>query len=171
MVAYSFNKRFVDHVQAGLEPGPWCPGMKRHTLRTPRAGKAGHARPEQAVQLYTAMRTRHCRLIGRAVCRVQIPVTLWWRSECLTMFREIGAAPRSAVADLAPIVQQLLAAPPLRILTPAEMDEFARTDGFVDAAGMTAWFDPPKGEGDHVMNLVLVGWSPGEPAPITPGHR
>ena len=60
MVAYSFQRRFVDHVLAGLEPGPWCQGMKRHTLRKPRAGRSKHARPEQPVHLYTAMRSRQC---------------------------------------------------------------------------------------------------------------
>ncbi len=94
MVAYSFQKRFVGHVAAGLEPGPWCPGMKRHTLRLPRAGRQGHARPEQPVHLYTGMRTRHCRLIGRAVARVQIPIWLVFNGEHLSLARRDGAMPR-----------------------------------------------------------------------------
>ena len=113
MVAYSFQKRFVDHVQAGLEPGPWCPGMKRHTLRAPRVGRVAHARPEQPVQLYTGMRTRHCRLLGRAVARVQIPVTLFTANAewPLALMRRPGPAPRSKVGGLAPVVRDLLAAP------------------------------------------------------------
>ena len=162
MVAYSFNRRFVDHVAAGLEPGPWCPGMKRHTLRAPRLGRQGHARPEQPVHLYTGMRTRQCRLIGRAVARVQIPVLLHWDGEQLGLMRREGAMPRSHVADLAPIVVKIMITPIGRRLHRDEMDEFARTDGFADAAEMAAFFDPPAEPGPLVKEMVLIGWSPAE---------
>lgn len=49
MVAYSFHKTFVPQVQAL---------SKHQTVRGPRKR---HARPGEPVQLYTAMRTRHCR--------------------------------------------------------------------------------------------------------------
>lgn len=162
MVAYSFQKRFVDHVQAGLEPGPWCPGMKRHTLRQPRAGRSQHARPEQLVQLYTAMRTRHCRMIGRAVCRVTIPVTLMAidRNWPLVLMRRSGAAPRSKVAGLAPVVQRILDMPIGGFLTGEAMEEFARTDGFRDVAEMLGFFEAPDVPAQ--IDLVLVGWSPGD---------
>lgn len=162
MVAYSFQKRFVDHVRAGLEPGPWCPGMKRHTLRLPRTGRAGHARPEQQVQLYTAMRTRHCRLIGRAVARVQIPVTLsalrnhTWP---LILMRRDGPAPRSRTADLAPIVRLILDMPSGAFIVAEQMEEFARTDGFRDLAEMLAFFDPPA-DCSASMDMILIGWTP-----------
>lgn len=166
MVAYSFEKRFVGHVQAGLEPGPWCPGMKRHTLRKPRLGRQGHARPEQPVHLYTAMRTKHCRMIGKAVARVQIPVLLLWNGKRLGLMRNAGAAPRSRVAHLAPAVQQLLDEPTITLKGKA-MDAFARTDGFADAAEMAAFFDPPEftpGLGHEWMRLemILIGWSPAD---------
>lgn len=163
MVAYSFQKRFVGHVMAGLEPGPWCPGMKRHTLRAERKGRQGHARPEQPVHLYTAMRTKSCRRLGVSTARVQIPVALNWNGERLLLHRREGAVPRSKVAGLAPIVQLLMDLPPLWPLDLDQMDEFARTDGFGSAADMTAFFDPPKEatpENPVAMDLVLIGWSP-----------
>jgi hypothetical protein len=162
MVAYSFQKRFVDFVQAGLEPGPWCPGMKRHTLRLPRTGRAGHARPEQPVQLYTAMRTKQCRLIGAGVARVQIPVTLVRFNEewPLGLMRREGPAPRSQVVELAPIVRQVLDLPIGSLIAGEEMEEFARTDGFRDLAGMAAFFEAPAG-GPARLDLVLIGWTPG----------
>ncbi len=162
MVAYSFQNRFVDHVQAGLEPGPWCPGMKRHTLRKPREGRSRHARPEQTVQLYTAMRTRHCRMIGKAVCRVQIPVTLMTvgKDWPMVLMRRSGAAPRSRISGLAPVVQEILDTPIGGFIAGERMEEFARTDGFRDVAEMLAFFEAP--EVPAQMDLVLVGWSPGD---------
>jgi hypothetical protein len=56
MVAYSFRGRFVDLIEAGF---------KRQTIR---AERKRHARPGEQLQLYTAMRTRSCRLLGRARC-------------------------------------------------------------------------------------------------------
>jgi len=164
MVAYSFQKRFVGHVQAGLEPGPWCPGMKRHTLRQPRLGRQGHARPEQPVHLYTAMRTKHCRRIGMAIARVQIPVMIAHINQAwpLILIRREGPAPRSKVAGLAPIVRLILDLPVGAFIVEDKMEEFARTDGFRDLAEMVAFFDPPTDGGARGMDMMLIGWSPAE---------
>lgn len=59
MVAYNFQRRFEPGIRAGL---------KRRTIRAPRAGRARHARPGDELQLFTGLRTRDCRLIGRATC-------------------------------------------------------------------------------------------------------
>lgn len=67
MVAYSFKKRFVP---------PILSGIKGQTIRAPRKGRSRHARPGDTVQLYTAMRTLYCTLIGTAICQTTIPVTL-----------------------------------------------------------------------------------------------
>lgn len=171
MVAYSFNRRFVSHVAVGLEPGPWLPGMKRHTLRLPRAGRSRHARPEQPVQLYSGMRTRHCRLIGRAVCRMTMPVQLLWDGHDLSIRRGDGGAPRSYVMQLAPIVRRILDAPVGTAFVGDDMDEFARTDGFADRAEMAGFFDTPLEapddwedcDGAWMLPLVLIAWAPGEP--------
>ena len=49
MVAYSFQKMFAPQVE----------GLTK--LQTVRANRKRHARPGDAVQLYTAMRTKYCR--------------------------------------------------------------------------------------------------------------
>lgn len=51
MVAYSFAPQFVDPIQA------------RTKLQTVRGNRRRHARPGEAVQLYTGMRTKQCRKI------------------------------------------------------------------------------------------------------------
>lgn len=71
MVAYSFHRRFVPLIQSGI---------KRHTIRPHRKR---HARPGEAVQLYTGMRTKACQKILAAdpVCgRVdEVRMDLrWW---------------------------------------------------------------------------------------------
>ena len=57
MVAYSFRPRFIE---------PILGGRKRQTIRA--IGRRRHARPGDPLQLYAGMRTRNCRLIGRAIC-------------------------------------------------------------------------------------------------------
>lgn len=64
MVAYSFKERFVDAILAG---------NKRQTIR---ADRRRHARPGETLQLYCGMRTRNCRLIGRAHCTSIEPVRI-----------------------------------------------------------------------------------------------
>lgn len=65
MVAYSFNRRFVDRIEAGTK------------MQTVRGGRRHHARPGQMIQLYTGMRTRACRKIAPdALCISSLPVTL-----------------------------------------------------------------------------------------------
>lgn len=49
MVAYNFQKQFVEPIRSG---------KKTHTIR--RNGKRRHARPGERLQLYTAMRTKAC---------------------------------------------------------------------------------------------------------------
>lgn len=67
MVAYSFKAQFVLPIQAGA---------KKQTIRKARVGKTRHARPGETVQLYTAMRTKFCTLIGTAKCTLVVPVTI-----------------------------------------------------------------------------------------------
>jgi hypothetical protein len=64
MVAYSFRPRFVD---------PILSGRKRQTIR---AHRKRHARPGEDLQLYQGMRTRHCRLIGKATCTGTVNVAI-----------------------------------------------------------------------------------------------
>ncbi|TIP13173.1 hypothetical protein [Mesorhizobium sp.] len=64
MVAYSFKQRFVAPIRAGT---------KRQTIR---ADRKRHAYPGEQLQLYTGMRTRECKLIGRAFCFCVLPIVL-----------------------------------------------------------------------------------------------
>lgn len=157
MVAYSFQKRFVGHVQAGLEPGPWLPGMKRHTLRQPRF--RGHARVDDALQLYTAMRTKHCRLIGRARTTHVLTVTIIaGLDQPFTLQVEEVDANWDAPELAAPIVHRLINDP--QPLAPDEMEEFARTDGFASAAEMRAFFDAPAEAGIRHLPMTMIVWRP-----------
>ncbi len=64
MVAYSFKQQFRKPILAGT---------KQQTIR---AERKRHARLGEQLQLYTGMRTRQCRIIGRAVCSSVVPVTI-----------------------------------------------------------------------------------------------
>ncbi len=66
MVAYNFQRQFVPAVEAGL---------KRQTIRA--IGKRRHARPGDAIQLYTGMRTTACRkIVPDRVCTRVAPISL-----------------------------------------------------------------------------------------------
>jgi hypothetical protein len=64
LVAYSFNKQFIRPILAGTKQQTIRPDRKRH------------ARVGEEMQLYTAMRTKYCRLIGTATCLGVAPVTI-----------------------------------------------------------------------------------------------
>lgn len=65
MVAYSFQREFID---------PTHSGRKIHTIRA--VGKRRHARPGDKVQHYVGMRTRQCRLFARSVCEKTLPIVI-----------------------------------------------------------------------------------------------
>jgi len=65
MVAYSFKKVFVRQIETG---------RKRQTIR---ADRKRHARPGEPVQIYTGMRTRHCRkIIEDPICESVTPIRI-----------------------------------------------------------------------------------------------
>lgn len=70
-----------------------------------------HAQPGEELQLYTAMRTKQCQLIGRAICAAVTPIRLDFKR------RSVRIAGR-------PIIHKM-----------ANLDAFALRDGF------TSWFD------------------------------
>lgn len=78
MVAYSFKERFIRPIEIGLGSVQlsWDPAPKRQTIRA--NGKRRHAREGETLQLYYAMRTKQCRLIGRARCTEALPIKLWF---------------------------------------------------------------------------------------------
>jgi hypothetical protein len=137
MVAYSFNRRFVDAILLGLEPGPWLPGMKRQTIRGPRNR---HARPGEAIQLYTGQRTRCCRKLGVARCMRVRPIVLQFSRFHLYV----------AIAG--------------RYLERFELESFVRLDGFASRADMLTFWrsqrEPKRGEILELADAVLIEWVP-----------
>jgi hypothetical protein len=137
MVAYSFQKRFIGPILAGLEGGARSEfAPKRQTIRA--IGRRRHARPGETLQLYTAMRTKQCRRIGEARCvsvqDIRIMLNAAWIS--------IG--------------------PDIRISDPDDLAEFARSDGF---AGWGEMHDFWKQEHGDLVRLgpfvgVLIKWAP-----------
>lgn len=113
MVAYSFKAFFAPQIVCGL---------KRQTVR---ANRKRHALPGEALQLYTGMRTKHCRKILDAVCESVTPVTFWITPNSIDL-KVGGARPQDR-------------------LSPEEAERLAADDGFapgaicaIDAVGKTA---------------------------------
>lgn len=119
MVAYSFKSQFVS---------PILSGAKRQTIR---ADRKRHARAGEAVQLYTAMRTRQCRLIGRATCLGTVPIRIDLPSNTVT----VGGAVYSGWAML---------------------DPFAMQDGFDGWLAMRDFWQTTHGDG--AFSGVLIRW-------------
>ncbi len=142
MVAYSFNRRFEEPILAGT---------KCQTIRA--VGRRRHARAGETVQLYRGMRTRHCQLIGEAVCTSVDLITI--------IVRELGTGPRIIVIHLGTVPDRQSR---MTIDTAAGLDEFARRDGFADAADMAAFWWSAHRElisfGEIVFKGVLIRWAP-----------
>lgn len=119
MVAYSFMKQFAP---------PIVEGTKRQTIRGERKR---HARPGETIQLYTGMRTKYCRRIGVAICRLASPITI--------DFQE----PRISYTLDACLIT----------VWPGKLDEFARGDGFADWPAMCAFWAKY-----HPELPVFAGW-------------
>lgn len=99
MVAYGFQSRFIAAILAG---------EKRQTVR---GARRRHARAGETIQLYFGLRTKQCRLIGRARCVSIDPVRLNF---------EPGSDPPLLIGEERPMAP----------------DAFARADGFTDFAEM-----------------------------------
>lgn len=66
MVAYNFQKQFVDAIRSG---------RKSYTIR--KNGKRRHARASEMLQLYTGMRTANCKkIIPDPVCMASLPICI-----------------------------------------------------------------------------------------------
>jgi hypothetical protein len=104
VVAYSFKSRFADAVASGA---------KRQTIRA--NGKRRHARPGEALQLYTGMRTKDCRKLRDAVCVIS--------TYCAIYDDRITTGKHPSI----------------------DLDEFAQRDGFADFTDMTDWFRETHG--------------------------
>ncbi|RVD44927.1 hypothetical protein EN742_00860 [Mesorhizobium sp. M4A.F.Ca.ET.020.02.1.1] len=121
MVAYSFKSHFAPPILAGT---------KRQTIR---ADRKRHARAGEQLQLYTGMRTKQCKLIGRATC---IGVDL-----VMLNFADHGVVRINGIV----------------LFSDAAMQRFAHSDGFTSWADMRAfWRDNHPGV--EVFDGVLIRW-------------
>jgi hypothetical protein len=122
MVAYSFNKQFSK---------PILSGVKSQTIR---ADRKRHARAGEALQLYTGMRTRHCRLIGLATCAQTAPIRI-----------QLHIHPMVEIGD-----QQF---------TPLNgIDDFARSDGFEDWRAMRLFWEENHPD-VPIFSGLLIRWT------------
>ena len=119
MVAYSFKRQFIEPIQTG---------RKRQTMRNERAR---HARAGEAIQLYTAMRTKQCRLIGRATCENVMPVRL-------------------------DFVRSRVELPHGVFDRQVELDTFARSDGFDDWRALAAFWKNENGATTQWSGVVIT---------------
>lgn len=100
-------------------------GTKGGTIR---ADRRRQARPGEELQLYTGMRTRACALIARRQCIAVDPISLdFGRRQIIT-----GT---------------------MTARTEAELQAFARFDGFADFAEMRRFWC-----GKAVFSMVFEGW-------------
>jgi hypothetical protein len=122
MVAYSFKQQFV---------APILSGAKRQTIR---AERKRHARAGEDIQLYIGMRTRECRLIGRATCLSVQPI----RIEVENAVIGFQSGRTLTVID--------------------ELDDFARMDGFKDWRWMRAfWLE--NHPATPVFTGIMIRWT------------
>jgi hypothetical protein len=142
MVAYSFQRRFVNPIRVGLGLDPLARfppahGPKRHTIRAPRL--RDHAREGQRLQLYFAQRTQHCFLIAHTVC--------------------IGVAPITLVFDSDPESEGVIS-PGLGIMEwgYASLDAFAVGDGFESWAALRQFWLVERGCDEFAFKGNIIFW-------------
>jgi hypothetical protein len=130
MVAYSFKPRFADAIRAGLK------------CQTIRADRKRHARPGEALQLFTGMRTQHCRrLLPDQTCTAVMKVEIAFRFDG----RIIGITTDGVAVH--------------------NLEHFARRDGFYGIEDMSAfWAATHPEKGPRVWHGVLIEWA--DPAVI-----
>lgn len=112
MVAYGFKKYFSFQIEAGL---------KTHTIR---GHRRRHAHTGEPVQLFEAMRTRHCRkIITDPICCAVLPIVIM-SSDLLTAgiaYIEINGTPLHRDDIEAFAISDGFAPDQLRGLAPAAM--------------------------------------------------
>jgi hypothetical protein len=134
MVACSFKKRFVDPIRVGLSRVSLsfdCP-PKRQTIRA--IGKRRHARPGETLQLYTAMRTKQCELIGEAPCSSVEPIVIKVPKDDAWLWIRIGEAKAFEAGD-----------------------DFAIADGFQDIEDMWNFWRSEHPD-TAMFSGVLIKW-------------
>jgi hypothetical protein len=122
MVAYSFDKRFAPVIIAGA---------KQQTIR---ARRKRHARPGEALQLYTGMRTRQCvKIIVDPVCESASSISIW--------FSDVPEE-NSLIID--------------GVDYDGDLNDFARADGFANWPEMRAFWE--RHHDTVYFEGVLIRW-------------
>jgi len=124
MVAYSFKPQFVSALQAG---------DKAQTIRA--KGKRRHAQVGDLVQIYTGMRTKHCRLLFQSPCIEASEITMKWL---------IGSQTKQFVVKVNGVA-----------LTPEQRHDLAIADGFANVDEFIEFFSPVS-----PFEGVLIKWQP-----------
>jgi hypothetical protein len=127
MPAFNFKEQFADAVEHG---------EKRQTVRAPRKDGRPHCKVGDVISLYTGMRTKQCRLLGKArvthIDQIKIEATSMELNGRLLF---------SCLHDRdAPLTD----------------NEFAEADGFDSFMDMANWFDQVHG---LPFEGVVIYWS------------
>jgi hypothetical protein len=137
MVAYSFKARFAEPIIAGT---------KCQTIRAPRKR---HARPGEALQLYTGMRTKQCRklLDVDPICTFVTPVQL--------CFDRTGHFLKSTIVWYEIPVRGI-----------EQQNKFAQADGFTTVHEMAEFWFATHARGTKRIEFdgILIQWEPEEQA-------
>ncbi len=128
MVAYSFNPRFAEAIRQGY---------KRQTIRGLRKN---HAQPGQMLQLFTGMRTAHCkRIVDDVPCTCVMAIVITFTP---------GMSIDSILTDGIPV---------------RDLDAFAVRDGFEDAVDMADFWKAMHGPMATFVGVVIEWAAPREP--------
>ncbi len=130
---YGFKQRFVAPILAGTKTG---------TIRAPRAGRQGHARPGMALQLKHGPRMRPV-FFADTVCTRLDDVSLMdmGKSSAMVLVREVHDGPMVMLYE-----------------TAAALDSFARGDGFADWEDLCAfWQDTHQTKDFHGAWIQWAG--------------
>lgn len=147
MVAYSFQKQFAE---------PILSGQKLQTIRAPRKR---HARPGETLQLFTGMRTRHCKKIAEKKCVAVLPVVIMFDLFNGRVFVHKDY-PFKTEDNLWRMDCQIIEEN--HYYLQANKEDFARRDGFESWDHMAAFWAQHHGMGkpnDYFVG-VLIGWWP-----------
>jgi len=118
MVAYNFKKQFAPLVES------W---EKRQTIRA--NGKRRHARPGDALQLYTGQRTKHCRklIADNPICYEVVPI----RMQKVSVHEDTSYILRIGCIRIDVDGQ---------IIAPMQVHQLAKADGFESTEKFLAFF-------------------------------
>ncbi|HEY1503198.1 MAG TPA: hypothetical protein VGF92_02800 [Stellaceae bacterium] len=126
MVAYSFQKQFAMPILDEIKGG------------TIRGARKRHGRPGEELQLYTGMRTRHCKLITRKQCLACAPIWLGLRADIINVALDDDSKGGIVIAQS------------------RALDVFARFDGFGDWGEMKFFWLKDE---DFAEPASFAGWN------------